>query len=515
MPTMTQATPSGVRPPSTKLFKKSQHLQPFKALRTFKGLRRLMSWAAVGLVLLVECASSLPPQQSHSSANLKALAAERQQPNSDSSFLQLSGHAEPREAVSLHKSGMEVLHVRQQGTIKEKPAVDPFSAAQMLSFNKYKSQLRAQVHLHKPNGGNKNHLADTTVKREKATSLLARRQEKVTRNRVNTRGHERIDGGFSWIQLLSSARVGDAETSGDDATELRIRVGDAETSGDDATELRIPLRLTDSQVKSHFPVLSEFYAEEEFHDDDEEVANHQQMPLKELPQEKQAPAASLVQASSNESAKETSEEEVEPEKQTERHEQESTTEHGSAEESETKVETSKQGKMVESKRAATSKEGVHEEGGEQEATGKRGVHEEGGEREATMKAEENPNHQATKVESEDALVTTAPGEEEEDQPSVGELTQSLNMQDKAQKSEIVPLRIDSTSTGTPSESGTAKAVERSKREELQVMPPSEKHMTEPTHKKTQEEEREEHRRHTKELADRATKLANIQRMEVR
>ncbi|KAL8432313.1 hypothetical protein Efla_000897 [Eimeria flavescens] len=442
--------------------------------------------------------------------------------------------------------------------------VDPFSAAQLLSAGAYKAQLHAQVHLHKPKGTAEDRREADGEPLEAAAKGSAPALQTLTRRarRQLKRLGQTAAGGQAFLQL--AARESQAAAADADAADSELLLPTRFASKD--VEPHWPL------YGDLFPTdLDEEEEEEDQGTQGEQVLLQQE----DAPPVKQrAAAASLVQASStaeeeaagSQSANETKEEEKGAgEKASASSSAEGTgskQEEGSAHEEREAKDTSgseagthkqhkehaaqaaagsndvelsnktseKQSQAAseeedDKQTAASGKEAEAGEGTEKEAaesaSASKVSRSEAEEAEASKKEEKShketpPFHEAhaaaKRKEATESAAASAPQEEEEEGQSAKESKEGASTAAETvgeKETKTAAGKASAASKAEGSQAAAASAAESAAKKTAAEA--TEKKAAETAH--TEEEKTEAHRKHMKELAERATKLANIQRME--
>lgn len=504
----------------------------------------LLLWAALGLALFTEPSTSLTDPGGPLHGQFRGLLQE-QLGHPSFLFLSKQDKQEPARSAALN------------GT-----PVDPFSAAQMLTEENYKNQLTARVHVFHASPDEHSQktrdVADASV--PSATPISTQPST-----------------GGSWIQVGPKGAPGGSnkvaekgpsskEAKGSGALERTIKNGahGSLPEEDDEVLLTVPAHYSSPGVKPHLPFLPEFLTnnlKKEEKSSSTAIATaaggqeHKQQPV--------APsAASLVEASSSAEGegikeKEHTDEEKGAEKEN-THAEEDTNEntqttgqteteakHGGEKQAAEKTKTEQNEQEIKESEASaaapsetegtaapTELEGKpptkHEEGAPTKHEGEAATeHEES----ATIKHEEPPSplkltgapaeagahaEAGRGPKGETVEKTAAEGEEpEEEEEEVETATKQAKeithlKQAPEKKKTEAEEKTEKEQPAHKAAAAAAAAVPAAKEEA-----PEEKEAEKKAVPKTEEEKEKEREQHAKELAEKATKLANIQRMEVR
>ena len=561
-----QGSLSRTQPLSRYLLAENQQLQPGGSRGGCIFLHQLLWLAVAGVVLFGEPAACKASTRGLPRVISRERASDGQGANQATSLIQLAGAGKPAEITSLKGGTRDSVKAHQRVSAVVGSVMDPFSATQMLSTDKYREELRAQVHLHRSRTGVEggNSLAQDIGGTEHAPSILNRRR-RATRQRRSYRARLDIPG-EALVQLAPNLDFNDTQAH------------------EDETELLLPARVANSNVEPHLPLLPEFFSEEQGPGDE---ATEQGISFEGVLPERKARGASLVEASSTahtgkQSAKEEKDDEGESQSQSEEAEQESKSENASNKHTSAAGESTKDSETAASAASHAAASGKEEEATQHE--GSLGHAAEAADEEkdsalstseslkpasaashaaASGKEEEATQHEgslghaaeAADEEKDSALSTSASlkpasaaphaaasGKEEEATQHEGSLGHAAEAADEEKDSalstsaSLKPETTGDSSKAAPGgeegreqragesmepQNGTAKLagtgeVNRAKPVgETQQTEAGKRKPVETPHKKTEKEETEERHRHSKELAERATRLANIQRMEVR
>ncbi|XP_026193695.1 uncharacterized protein LOC34617854 [Cyclospora cayetanensis] len=408
--------------------------------------------------------------------------------------------------------------------------VDPFSAAQVLSTDSFKKQLLAKVHLHRT----PDEAADGTKPTDTTPSLLEEQnQVKEATQRSAATGFPKAG---AWLQLKRVNAEGESEASNDRHREIEKdeAVGEvtdkADDTNEDTTELKLPANFHFPRIQQHLPVLAEFFENTQDLDDDE---NEGALKSESRTAAMEAPATSLVESTSTtagkadgETAKESKSEEDEAEE-----EEGSEAEPQSSEEPKTgKPESRQEGNST---KASGAEESQNNKSSQEAAEQKDSQESAGSSKEAaegTAKDEESSKASA----EHDSLHGTSVREEapfpKENRGSHNEGSiSSHNDASATEKEDKTPNKSNNSAQGaetkaeedvhsaTESKVSNGKIAAEAKRADEQqsrhdATAKATKAVTAPPEKTEKEKEEEQHV-HNKEVAEKATKLANMQRME--
>ena len=469
-----QGSLSRTQPLSRYLLAENQQLQPGGSRGGCIFLHQLLWLAVAGVVLFGEPAACKASTRGLPRVISRERASDGQGANQATSLIQLAGAGKPAEITSLKGGTRDSVKAHQRVSAVVGSVMDPFSATQMLSTDKYREELRAQVHLHRSRTGVEggNSLAQDIGGTEHAPSILNRRR-RATRQRRSYRARLDIPG-EALVQLAPNLDFNDTQAH------------------EDETELLLPARVANSNVEPHLPLLPEFFSEEQGPGDE---ATEQGISFEGVLPERKARGASLVEASSTahtgkQSAKEEKDDEGESQSQSEEAEQESKSENASNKHTSAAGESTK-----DSETAASAASHAAASGKEEEATQHEGSLGHAAEAADEEKDSALSTSASLKPETTGDSSKAAPGGEEGREQRAGESMEPQN--------------------GTAKLAGTGEVNRAKPVGETQQTEAGKRKPVETPHKKTEKEETEERHRHSKELAERATRLANIQRMEVR
>lgn len=502
----------------------------------------LLLWAALGLALFTEPSTSLTDPGGPLHGQFRGLLQE-QLGRPSFLFLSKQDKQEPANSAALN------------GT-----PVDPFSAAQMLTEESYKNKLTATVHVFhaSPDEHSQKNMDVEDARGPSATPISTQPST-----------------GGSWIQVGPKGIPGDpnkvaekgpssGEAKGAGALEHSIKDGahGSLSEKDDEVLLAVPAHYSSPGVKPHLPFLPEFLTNNLKKEEKSSATatataasgqKHKQQPVA-------ASAASLVEASSSAEGEGLKEKQNADEKKGAKeentHAEEDTNEntrttglseteakHGGEEEAAEKTKTEQHEQEIkESEASAAAPSETEGTAAPTEHKGKPPTEHEGGaptkqegeaatehEESATTKHEEPPSHpkltgapaeagahaeagKAPKEETVEKMAAEAEEPEEEEEEVEAATKQAKEITHLKQAPEKKEKETEEkTEKEKPPHKAAAAAAPPAAKEEA----PKEKETEKKAVPKTEEEKEKERERHAKELAEKATKLANIQRMEVR